>query len=458
MRLVERPACLECLSSVDLLETPCPDVQEQGWILEVPDTDVEPSPFDFSTARVSKPYHQTVGLDGPLAPLSSTSPSGTKPDFTPEHFRAPSTPGSLKEHAKTRRPLVAVHVTLFSDAAAVGISVPHGVFDGTGLAKLLEFISAEMSGRIWQPPAVHGGENVVSDAIKRLKAKDLPVPTHPPLSPGWVPVSLLGVLSLLVNMLWEKLWHKNKMHYGFVNRQAVDRLVEKVKADVKEQTSGKEWISSGDAVFAWMIKNLHADETASPASFACSPVFNIRSLLIESSPDLAPSIDAYCGNAVNPYPFSPEPIRLSQLTFMSIASLALIHRRTINGCKTLPWLRARLLLSPEDRRVPPYMPERGFPGPTSSRTVYRWIASNHAGAFAHFHVPAAAAEVEGESVGEGNLPLIAFYRWVKAPIDLDGAVAIQTSEMGTFLVASTRRARWASLERAIERLERGEVD
>lgn len=264
MRLVERPACLECLSSVDLLETPCPDVQEQGWILQVPDTNVEPSPFDFSTARVSKPYHQTVGLDGPLAPLSSASPSGTKPDFTPEHFRAPSTPGSLKEHAKTRRPLVAVHVTLFSDAAAVGISVPHGVFDGTGLAKLLTFISAELCGSAWEPPAVHGGENVLSDAIKRLKAKDLPVPTHPPLSPGWVPVSLLGVLSLLVNMLWEKLWHKNKMHYGFVNRQAVDRLVEKVKADVKEQTSGKEWISSGDAVFAWMIKVRRAILTSRP--------------------------------------------------------------------------------------------------------------------------------------------------------------------------------------------------
>lgn len=142
---------------------------------------------------------------------------------------------------------------------------------------------------------------------------------------------------------------------------------------------------------------------------------------------------------------------------MSTGALALLHRRTLTGCKTLPWLRDMLLAGEEltqgGRR--PMLPQRDWPWAVDTeRGTTRWIVSNHMSAFADLRIPRAAAGLRTEGEGPEDLPLLAYYRHVQAPLALNATFALQLSERGLFVVASTRKARWESLMKAIDALDR----
>ncbi|KPV77849.1 uncharacterized protein RHOBADRAFT_51652 [Rhodotorula graminis WP1] len=441
--------------------------ESRTWAIDT-STHARPT-FSFTTATVDKPYHQAINLSQPLEPLSSSSTSGEMHPFVAAHFRHAETPTTMQQHAKKKHPLLSVHIVRFVDAVSLGISAPHGLFDGTGLAHVLAGITAGLRDDVeWVAPPVHES-NPLSEARRALMSTESTAlagdeQERPPVLLGWTPFSVLALVALLMQALWDKWRHGATLRYAFISRDAVDALVDEVKGEVKVETSGKEWVSTGDVLTAWVLKNFHGDDASATGSVLCSPVFNIRSLLATSSTDLAEPLASHTGNAVVPYSFSPQPIRLSHLAATSVGALALVHRRTLAGCKTLPWLRDTLLAG--DRVTQggkmPMLPLRDFPWVVDrARGTTRWIVSNHMSSFAALRIPRAATFVDGEGDADddwdgraGDLPLLAYYRSVAAPLDLNSTFALQLSDDGLFVVASARRARWDALMRAIDDLDR----
>lgn len=246
---------------------------------------------------------------------------------------------------------------------------------------------------------------------------------------------------------------------------------------------------------------VHADEASSHTAAAVSPVFALRDIL---------SVPSYPHNAVAPYPFSPSPLPLSDLPSTPLASLALTHRRSLDAARTRDFLRATLRkmerLTWSNGGQVPVMPARAWPwrlgwagrrsgsGGSGSGSgsgsdgderatappSHHWILSNQmVSGVAELSLPAALLDTrphaprdkaaddasscssssgaEGDdlhAVPTGELPLLAFYLRITAPIKDHQAIRFQVNDKGLFLEGSMRRKRWEALGRAVERLER----
>ncbi|GAA5851097.1 hypothetical protein JCM9279_000320 [Rhodotorula babjevae] len=481
---------------------------EKGiWAVDVPDEPLTTSrPFLFTSTRIAKPYAQAASLRAPLEPLDRTSsPCAFQPAHKLSFFRSPSLPTTFAAYAKSRASFLAVHATLFTDVVAVGLTAPHGLVDATGLGWAVRTLGAELHGEAWEVPPLAmdaRGENVLGAGLEAIKKggpeRDLDGDDDVELSAakhalaGWVSASRLkNVACFLTNYAWEKLRHHDEPRHVFLSRRAVDALVESVKDEVRRETGGKEWVSTGDVLTAWALKAVHADESTSHTAAAVSPVFALRDLL---------SLPSYPHNAVAPYPFSPSPLPLSSLATTPIAHLALTHRRSLDKARTRPFLRATLRRMDElawsNGGQVPIMPARAWPwslgwvgalgarrrrgrrsevekeeeeeahGPPPS---HHWIVSNQmVSGLADLTLPvslfdvapssASAPRSKASSVSSAfppaDLPLLAFYVRITAPIKDHQAFRFQHNAEGVFLEGSMRRSRWRALGKAVERLER----
>ncbi|BGP48756.1 hypothetical protein JCM10450v2_004632 [Rhodotorula kratochvilovae] len=451
--------------------------KEKGiWAVDVPD--VPPAadkPSLFTSSRVSAPYATAASRPAPVRPLSrSTSPCAFQPAHSLSFFRARDLPTTFSGYAKSGSSLLAVHATLFADALAVGVTAPHGLLDATGLGWAIRALRAELRGESWDaPPLV--APNPLSAALDAVRAEepstdeaDVRVAQH--ALAGWVAASSVGnVARFLASYAWEKLWHRDEPRHVFLSKRAVDALVESVKEEVRRETDGKEWVSTGDVLTAWVLKAAHADEASSGGSAAVSPVYALRDIL---------AVASYPHNAVAPYPFSPSPLALSALPSLSLAHLALTHRRSLAAARTRPFLRATLekmdTLSWSNGGAVPLMPERGWPwrAPWSRKggeKPHHWIVSNQmvsGVADLAIPIPASAAGKSADSddgtlhdvaldpVTKGDLPLLGFYMRITAPIKDHQAFRFQVNNVGVFFEGSMRRKRWESVGRAVEQLER----
>ncbi|KPV77860.1 uncharacterized protein RHOBADRAFT_51660 [Rhodotorula graminis WP1] len=494
--------------------------KEKGiWGVDVPDEPLTTSrPFLFSSTRIAKPYAKAASLSAPLEPLERTSsPCAFQPAHKLSFFRSASLPTTFAGYAKSHASFLAVHATLFADVVAVGLTAPHGLVDATGLGWAVRALGAELHGEAWAVPPLAmdaQGDNVLAvglEAIKRGPERtrdgeldggavalegdeddgDVESSAAKHALAGWVSASSLkNVACFLANYAWEKLRNHDEPRHVFLSRRAVDALVDSVKAEVRRETGGKEWVSTGDVLTAWALKAVHADEATSHTAAAVSPVFALRDLL---------SLASYPHNAVAPYPFSPSPIPLSTLATTSIGSLALTHRRSLDKARTRPFVRATLARMDElawsNGGQVPIMPARAWPwhlgwvgalaarrrrSGTSSRTggdeeheapSHHWIVSNQmVSGLADLTLPASLFDVAASSGAPRSkassassssstsrpvdLALLGFYVRITATIKDHQAFRFQVNAEGVFLEGSMRRTRWRALGRAVERLER----
>ncbi|GAA5910765.1 hypothetical protein JCM8208_003557 [Rhodotorula glutinis] len=496
--------------------------KEKGiWAVDVPDEPLTTTrPFLFSSTRIAKPYAKAASLPAPLEPLDRTSsPCAFQPAHKLSFFRSPVLPTTFSAYAKSHASFLAVHATLFADVVAVGLTAPHGLVDATGLGWAVRALGAELHGEAWDVPPLAmdaQGDNVLGaglEAIKKggpersrvseldgaasaLEDDDVDSSAAKHALAGWVSASSLkNVACFLTNYVWEKLRHHDEPRHVFLSRRAVDSLVESVKAEVRRETGGKEWVSTGDVLTAWALKAVHADEATSHTAAAVSPVFALRDLL---------SLPSYPHNAVAPYPFSPSPLALSTLAATPLAELALTHRRSLDTARTRPFLRATLRRMDElawsNGGQVPIMPARAWPwslwwagavgvrrrrskkggkageeedGVEAAPPSHHWIVSNQmVSGLADLTLPASLFDVPTSSASAprskassasssssttsspADLPLLAFYVRITAPIKDHQAFRFQVNSEGVFLEGSMRRKRWRALGTAVERLER----
>ncbi|GAA5857844.1 hypothetical protein JCM8547_006001 [Rhodosporidiobolus lusitaniae] len=438
------------------------------WAIRVPDDldALHDKPLvAFSTATRSEPYHVAAGLSSPLPPFSAAS-SGFLPSPKAALFYHTTRPSSLAAHAKTGAPLVNLHLTLCTDAVAIGISVSHGLLDGTGIGLLLSALSAELHGKEWQaPPLPEDGTNPFIAALDRLEADETVFQQAareppPPISQGWRPATLGRGIKLLLSMLWENWWYGSHARWVFLRQVTVDVLVERVKEDIKDETEGREYVSTGDVLAAWLLKAAHAKEKSAREALSASALYSSRSLLDAHSPS-SPSLALYPHNAAIAYPLLSTDLPLSTLSTISVSTLALSFRRQLPLHRTLPslltiWqgLQKSELLPHRDWLQPPSflrLPSLFLPRGKITHT-HRFLFSNQLSVgMGSFSLPDFSSHSGG---GEAkDLPLIVYYNLGEGPVELDSVLPIQQTEAGVTVSATMRKSRWESLERAIRELE-----
>ncbi|GAA6008836.1 hypothetical protein JCM10207_001742 [Rhodosporidiobolus poonsookiae] len=402
-------------------------------------------------AQPSTPYHIAAGLSAPLALLSSADP-GFLPDPKMAFFRDPKAPKTLADYAKRKGPLLHIHGTLFSDALAVGIALPHGVFDGTACGMVLRAITSELKNEDWTPPPSHA-PNPLQERLDQLLADGQVADAEPdaPSYVGWEHFSLGGICRLLGTVFTEQLWWKSERQFLFIPRATVDYLAKRTKGEVKELTNGEEYVSTNDALEAWFFKAAHSAESSSPATVISSQAFSVRTTLdtYQPSPSL-PSLSSYPHNAAIFYPSTFPPLRLSALCSDSVGRLALRFRRSLTAHRTLAAIRASVAeLRGYGQGIPTYnwpqVSSSGF-GSGGAGYVHRWIFSSHLGlGLADLAIPGADGQ---------PLPKLAYHMTADMPIEFPHALGMQDMPEGVIISGAVRRSRWQCVERALQELER----
>ncbi|KAL8277685.1 hypothetical protein RQP46_009958 [Phenoliferia psychrophenolica] len=318
-------------------------------------TPVDPGSIEAALSRVSEKWRllagrlqrdKNTGEWVVRVPVDDVLPA----DYARDYFKSPGAPETSVEYEKQDAPLISVHVSTFSNYQCVGLTMPHGVFDGIGLGLVVKALDAELTGKDWAPPPVLELPPHVGDAnLRRL--------SNGSARSSWD-------LGLLVwRILVEKFWYRASSKQLFLGRDVVVRLVERVKEEVKAKTGGAEWVSTGDVLFAFAEKAFYSSETTNDTLLVTSSVWDIRTLLSTKTIDLA----KYPHNAMSFY--IADPVKISSLSTTPLWTLALRTRRALNAARTLPAFADTL----------DWM-STALPIPSIARGVERFQFTNHVSA------------------------------------------------------------------------------
>ncbi|KAI5475787.1 hypothetical protein MNV49_000838 [Pseudohyphozyma bogoriensis] len=312
-------------------------LEEEGgaklWAIRVPLGELGPnySTCTFTTASSEEVYDDLVDLHSsvvvPTAPIHL--------------YRVPSTPNSNAEYLATQAPLLSVHVHKFTNASCIGVTVPHGVFDATGLGEILKGLSAKLHDSYWNPPTLPSGDTNPAQSAIEASPSDAEVTW----STAFVEATTIG------RALWDATWAR-EVWYGledkcmFLEKAVVESLVGTAKEEVREMTEGREYVSTGDVLQAWFLMAAYSDETDSDHVLACSSMWSARSLL-------GTEFERYPHNLQWTYDMPDLPI--STLHTTTVASLALHNRRALVHNRHLSNIKPGMQRSPNPK---PYIPHR----------------------------------------------------------------------------------------------------
>ncbi|EJD51008.1 hypothetical protein AURDEDRAFT_135268 [Auricularia subglabra TFB-10046 SS5] len=347
-------------------------------------------------------------------------------------FRHGGTQGSLAMHAKTSQPILSIHVCEFADATCIGVTLPHGVFDGTGAGMVIKALDAELNGRTWTPPPF-GTENIMEDALRDISSypshdsddsAELPQLAH--FKREFNPVGVSSLASLVYGVGYEYLWHRAEDRALFLGRDVVERIVSRTQEGIRPLPP-TENVTTGDILLMWFIQAAYGgDEDDDEHTISIASAVSLRTTLTKMNQDFA----TYPHNASIPTVL--PLLTTTQLKRSSIGELALAHRAAINALRTLPYVQA----------WSQYIAEIGRPVvPARRRTSDAWLFSNQ--------VLGAPTDI---SFGP-RVDLRAFY-FLLAPFLPDHSVVINKINGGYVMQGYVRRARWNAIERVLQELTR----
>ncbi|KAK4698378.1 hypothetical protein P7C70_g7901, partial [Phenoliferia sp. Uapishka_3] len=248
-------------------------------------------------------------------------------------FRHPSTPVSNADYAKTKSPILSVHITTLTgqeDVLLLGISAPHGVFDATGLGMIVAALDAELSGRQWTPPPSPSsaeGTNVLQRLLKESNSSsEGSTELGEEMIRDFVPSTWTTWLWTVGSFAKEYFWNRVELKGLYLGEEVVRKIVEPIKEAAKEEGG---WVSTGDALVEWLLKSIYSG-TTSPNSLAVSSIFTVRPIF--------PSLGPYPHNAVGS--FSIPLIPISTLSKSPPAQIAKAHRSALTTSRTPSGLRS----------------------------------------------------------------------------------------------------------------------
>ncbi|KAK4701128.1 hypothetical protein P7C70_g5109, partial [Phenoliferia sp. Uapishka_3] len=329
----------------------------------------------------------------------------------------PTTPTSLASYARSRRPLLAIHAKILKDAVCVDITLPHGVFDATGMGMVIHAIDSELSGKPWKLPkssGLRGSIHLAATQPENHTGEVEDVDVYKTFLRDFVKAAVWSWISLLVTMLWEYVWGRAETRGVFLSHEIVEEIIEPAKSEVEGASRGKEWVSTGDVLFAWILKATFR-ESLSPTKVALAAVFSIRPII--------PDLQDYALNAA--VQFSLPFLTAASISSLPLSALALLHRRTLNSART------------------PSFVGKYFRN-LSQAPLIRRAVGEHAWLFTN-QVVAKLEKFEALGTIRGL--------WIfEAPLMLDHVVCINRLNEGYLLMGVLRRSEWKKIEQVVKEL------
>ncbi|KAJ4474330.1 hypothetical protein J3R30DRAFT_3659011 [Lentinula aciculospora] len=345
-------------------------------------------------------------------------------------FRHASTLNSLADFASKKAPIVSLHVSLMANCACVGMTLPHGIFDATGMGQVVKALNSCLNGLPWSPPKI-SSSNILAAELKRLRDSESVGDPHPPglvnLQRDFTSVNVKNVLTLGASCASEFLWHRVKPAAIYLGANVVEEMVANVKKQAADE--GKGWVSTGDVLVAFLLKAAYLEEgPTSPNALTISAAVSLRGVLAESNRDF----EAYTHNALLPLAF--PPLTVQQVSSMSLYEFALIHRKAIEDMRNIPYIQGY------EKWVPSI---GGAAIPARRKGTDSWLLSN---------------QVVGgvNKLNLGSEPL-GFWHWM-LPFMPDHVFTVNKLSGGYILdgFSGIRPPRLRAIEKALDGIRKGE--
>ncbi|KAL2204702.1 hypothetical protein CC79DRAFT_1398947 [Sarocladium strictum] len=302
---------------------------------------------------------------------------------------------SIEELLGSERPHNTIQVTRFSDATVITMSVNHAFGDLITLKAYFKAWEAALNGQTVEPfqneevdpfaPYGPGGEFAEAALAKNPRA-----PPQPP--PGWHVYSMLDKARFLRRSLWDYYIARPESTIKdkriFIPASQVQALEDTAKLDLRlllerreREELGKElkkpiYVSQGDVIYAWLLKQIHAHLPSDQESTACTIAngrFKPPSPLTSDAPELANN-DLLCAAMAIALP----TLTAGMVASMSLGELALHVRGGIKAHASPESLRDWLIFQlyhsgfkkPSGQVVVPWAPHHFVTGVTDWTMVH----------------------------------------------------------------------------------------
>ena len=177
-------------------------------------------------------------------------------------FLDPSAPQTPDLWDKNQLPLTYWHLTYFKqpgqEYTCIGVTFPHGLLDGMGIAAVVHALESETLGRPWAAPApLIPGEN----ENKMQSFLDMTALTTKadgePLKKNYHAVSIVGIwfiLNFLLWHIWQQVWHKSRRRLVLLPPKVYEKLVCDAREAMAREGKADVRLSTGDVLAAWILK------------------------------------------------------------------------------------------------------------------------------------------------------------------------------------------------------------
>ncbi|KAF8158461.1 hypothetical protein B0H34DRAFT_656837 [Crassisporium funariophilum] len=232
-------------------------------------------------------------------------------------FRDKQSPSTTNEWIVKKLPIICWHVTYFTEGdssySCIGLSFPHVVFDGLGIASVIHAVVAELLNKPWVAPPSLFKENLLqvtlAKAEDKMRAIDLTQPDY--ISIGAADVWF--IIYYIAWHCWQQVWNKSTSRMLRLPSTAVAKLVEDTRKALPEAQNNSIRITRGDILAAWLFKTVYSDETPSNKPIYLSSLASLRRFFDGD-------LQYYPHNCVIPLPYPMFTTR--ELAVTSVACLA----------------------------------------------------------------------------------------------------------------------------------------
>jgi len=259
--------------------------------------------------------------------------------------------------------LLSLHVSVMANCTCIGMTLPHGVFDVTGMGQVVKAINSCLNNLPWVPPKL-SSSNILTEELKRLKESENVGEADPPgladLQRDFSSVNVKNVLTVGSSVATELFWHRVKAGAVYLGSEVVEDIVSNVKKQAAAE--GRGWVSTGDILVSFIIKAAYLDEgPTSLSTMRVSAAVSLRKTLSQTNREF----EEYSHNALLPLAF--PSLTVQEVSAMSLYDLALIHRQAVNNVRNIAYIQGY------EKWVPTI---GGSAIPAGDRKSDAWLLSN----------------------------------------------------------------------------------
>ncbi|KAG6834491.1 hypothetical protein H0H93_009339, partial [Arthromyces matolae] len=335
-------------------------------------------------------------------------------------------------YATSKAPIISIHITELLNCTCIGFSFPHGVLDAVGIGHFIHGLDDELHGRTWDAPAI-STSNIVREALDNLEAAPTIYDDIHKESAAFSsfrrslkPDSWANKLTLAAKITSEHIRHGIETKTVHLGEKAIGSLLRETKAEVAKLGVGR--VSTGDILAAWIMKAMYADESDSNEVCLIS-MCSIRAIL----QDKYPLIKDYPRKVDNGFTTCPlPPFTKGQLAKLSVAELAILHRKGFEPAADIAWLQAYNMYLKKALRG-------HFTVKWEKSSDELWLFTNQV-----------IGRVDNIDYGS---KMFGIWVWFH-PFEFPGEIGINKFKGGYLVQGTARSARWRAVAKAVENMDR----